>query len=190
MVVKGSDSDEDEAGGGNDGDEQLISDDEEMMAPHPDVSAVIEKEEKEDESDQEPPEEVCVEKSVAERHVDVGVEAPAETRDATTAGAESASPSPTSGEHGRTPFQRPPSRETRPRSRQADVRAPPPYRTIPGTSFPIRLVRKSQRPPTLLERLLTGEIREERSELLQCVKYICENNFFDEAVPTTPNYCT
>ena len=32
--------------------------------------------------------------------------------------------------------------------------------------------------PTLLEKLLAADIRRERSELLQCVKYVCEKNFF------------
>ena len=33
-------------------------------------------------------------------------------------------------------------------------------------------------PSTLLERLLQKDIETERAELLQCVKYVCENNFF------------
>lgn len=33
--------------------------------------------------------------------------------------------------------------------------------------------------PTLLEKLFVKEIRDERTEILQCVKYICDNNFFD-----------
>jgi hypothetical protein len=61
--------------------------------------------------------------------------------------------------------------------------------TEPSTSVP-RRQRKSfeesaryrqqkmvQRPPTLLERLLAKEMRDERTELLQCVKYVVENNF-------------
>ena len=33
-------------------------------------------------------------------------------------------------------------------------------------------------PSTLLERLLDKDIATERNELLQCVKYVCEKNFF------------
>ena len=35
-----------------------------------------------------------------------------------------------------------------------------------------------RRPPTLLEKLLEQDVRDERWELLQCVKYVCEQNFF------------
>ena len=38
--------------------------------------------------------------------------------------------------------------------------------------------RRPQRKSTLLEKLLTHEIDRERSELLQCVKYVVENDFF------------
>ena len=38
--------------------------------------------------------------------------------------------------------------------------------------------RRPQRKSTLLERLLVQEIDRERSELLQCVKYVVENDFF------------
>jgi hypothetical protein len=41
-----------------------------------------------------------------------------------------------------------------------------------------KLVHKPRRNPTLLENLLSSEISQERSEILQCVKYVCENNFF------------
>lgn len=77
---------------------------------------------------------------------------------------------------------------------------PPPSRIAPQTRpvppAPLSRVRRSgdgnkygrlmakaaaRGPPTLLERLLKQEIAEERSELLQCVKYICKHNFFDDA---------
>merc|ERR1712059_32989 len=35
------------------------------------------------------------------------------------------------------------------------------------------------RPPTLLERLLLDEIKKERNKILQCVRFVCKNNFFD-----------
>merc|ERR1712059_121037 len=35
------------------------------------------------------------------------------------------------------------------------------------------------RPPTLLERLLLDEIKKERNKRLQCVRFVCKNNFFD-----------
>ena len=41
-----------------------------------------------------------------------------------------------------------------------------------------KLVHKPRRNPTLLENLLSSEISRERSEILQCVKYVCEKNFF------------
>ena len=46
----------------------------------------------------------------------------------------------------------------------------PLFRTRPGS------LRRG--PPTLLEKLLDSEIRKERSELLQCVKYVVEKDFF------------
>ena len=36
------------------------------------------------------------------------------------------------------------------------------------------------RPPTLLERLLLSEIKKERNKILQCVRYVCKNNFFQD----------
>ena len=36
------------------------------------------------------------------------------------------------------------------------------------------------RPPTLLERLLLQEIKKERNTILQCVRYVCKNKFFDD----------
>jgi len=42
-----------------------------------------------------------------------------------------------------------------------------------------RLLRRSKRPPTLLERLLKQEINQERNELLQCLRFVCSQNFFN-----------
>jgi len=44
-----------------------------------------------------------------------------------------------------------------------------------------RLLKRSKRPPTLLERLLKSEISRERDELLQCVRFVCARNFFEQA---------
>ena len=41
-----------------------------------------------------------------------------------------------------------------------------------------KLVHKPRRNPTLLENLLSSEITEERADILQCVRYVCEKNFF------------
>ena len=41
-----------------------------------------------------------------------------------------------------------------------------------------KLVHKPRRNPTLLENLLSSEINEERADILQCVRYVCEKNFF------------
>ena len=41
-----------------------------------------------------------------------------------------------------------------------------------------KLVHKPRRNPTLLENLLSSEISQERSEILQCVRYVCQQNFF------------
>ena len=40
--------------------------------------------------------------------------------------------------------------------------------------------RQRLRQPTLLERLLLSEIKKERNTILQCVRYVCKNNFFQE----------
>merc|ERR1712098_598140 len=40
--------------------------------------------------------------------------------------------------------------------------------------------KKRLRPPTLLERLLLSEIKNERNTILQCVRYVCKNNFFQQ----------
>jgi len=36
------------------------------------------------------------------------------------------------------------------------------------------------RPPTLLEKLLLNEIKNERNKILQCVRFVCKNNFFQD----------
>ena len=41
-----------------------------------------------------------------------------------------------------------------------------------------KLVQKPRRNPTLLENLLSSEISDERADILQCVRYVCEKNFF------------
>ena len=43
-----------------------------------------------------------------------------------------------------------------------------------------RLLKRSKRPPTLLERLLKSEISRERDELLQCVRFVCARNFLSK----------
>jgi len=48
----------------------------------------------------------------------------------------------------------------------------------PGQAARMNNMKRLRRPPTLLENLLKGEICKERSELLQCVKFICQKNFF------------
>ena len=40
--------------------------------------------------------------------------------------------------------------------------------------------RKRLRQPTLLEKLLLSEIKKERNTILQCVRYVCKNNFFQQ----------
>jgi len=40
------------------------------------------------------------------------------------------------------------------------------------------------RPPTLLEKLLLNEIKKERNKILQCVRFVCKNNFFQDAPNT------
>lgn len=39
-------------------------------------------------------------------------------------------------------------------------------------------LKRPKRPPTLLERLLNQDIDKERSNLLQCLRYVCQNDFF------------
>jgi hypothetical protein len=41
-----------------------------------------------------------------------------------------------------------------------------------------KLVHKPRRNPTLLENLLSSEINKERADILQCVRYVCQKNFF------------
>lgn len=40
------------------------------------------------------------------------------------------------------------------------------------------VLKRPRRPPTLLEKLLQSEIQKERYELLQCLHFVCSNNFF------------
>lgn len=40
--------------------------------------------------------------------------------------------------------------------------------------------RKRLRQPTLLEKLLLSEIKKERNTILQCIRYVCKNNFFQQ----------
>ncbi len=66
-------------------------------------------------------------------------------------------------------------------SRQRPQRGHPTFFSVEEGEHPIRIMRRQrERRATLLERLLDKEVKEERSELLQCVKYICERNFFDD----------
>jgi len=37
------------------------------------------------------------------------------------------------------------------------------------------------RPPTLLEKLLLNEIKNERNKILQCVRFVCKNNFLQDS---------
>lgn len=39
--------------------------------------------------------------------------------------------------------------------------------------------------PTLLEKLLAKEIRHERNVILQCIRYIVKNNFFEKSIPAS-----
>ena len=56
----------------------------------------------------------------------------------------------------------------------------------PQSSLPIEkpkqevpvVFKKRLRHPTLLEKLLLSEIKSERNTILQCVRYVCKNNFF------------
>jgi len=50
----------------------------------------------------------------------------------------------------------------------------------PRTKFARQSVLEQRiRPPTLLEKLLLQEIKKERNTILQCVRYVCKNNFFE-----------
>ena len=42
----------------------------------------------------------------------------------------------------------------------------------------IEILRRPKRDPTLLEKLLESEINRERSQILQCLRYVCKQNFF------------
>ena len=43
-----------------------------------------------------------------------------------------------------------------------------------------KILRKSIHPPTLLEKLLVTNIEKERDELLQCIRYVCDNDFLQK----------
>jgi hypothetical protein len=52
-----------------------------------------------------------------------------------------------------------------------------------GPTMPVKVARpdvlnRPIRPPTLLEKLLLDEIKRERNVVLQCVRYVCDQNFF------------
>ena len=47
----------------------------------------------------------------------------------------------------------------------------------PKPDVPV-VFKRRLRHPTLLERLLLSEIKNERNSILQCVRYVCKNNFF------------
>ena len=49
-----------------------------------------------------------------------------------------------------------------------------------GTEKCPAVFRKRLRQPTLLEKLLLSEIKKERNTILQCVRYVCKNNFFQQ----------
>ena len=53
-----------------------------------------------------------------------------------------------------------------------------PDKEIKRRSF--KILRKSIHPPTLLEKLLTNNIEKERDELLQCIRYVVDNNFLQK----------
>ncbi|XP_018412105.1 PREDICTED: nuclear fragile X mental retardation-interacting protein 1 [Nanorana parkeri] len=63
----------------------------------------------------------------------------------------------------------------------------PPHNKV-QTNYRQNLAEKSSRPrkrPTLLEMLLARDIRHERNVVLQCVRHICQNNFFDQSLAGT-----
>ena len=69
-----------------------------------------------------------------------------------------------------------------PQAKKLDEESLPPQMALRRRIFRLRM-RQTWRqegpvPSTLLERLLEKDISTERTELLQCVKYVCENNFF------------
>ena len=49
----------------------------------------------------------------------------------------------------------------------------------PKQEVPV-VFKKRLRHPTLLEKLLLSEIKNERNTILQCVRYVCKNNFFQD----------
>ncbi|XP_068123863.1 FMR1-interacting protein NUFIP1 isoform X1 [Hyperolius riggenbachi] len=61
-------------------------------------------------------------------------------------------------------------------SQSKTVQKTGPQRNHPTNRYSNMRTRKR---PTLLEMLLAHDIRHERNVILQCVRYICQNNFFD-----------
>jgi hypothetical protein len=66
----------------------------------------------------------------------------------------------------------PPPPEMRARIERVTCQRPPPVPTMREKYI------QHRRPPTLLQKLLESEIRHERNIILQCVRYIVQNNFF------------
>merc|ERR1712096_449316 len=50
--------------------------------------------------------------------------------------------------------------------------------SLPAKSNRPPVFDQRMRPPTLLEKLLLNEIKKERNKILQCVRFVCKNNFF------------
>ena len=50
------------------------------------------------------------------------------------------------------------------------------YPTFKRRSF--KVIRKAPHPPTLLEKLLVQDVEKERDELLQCIRYVVDKNYF------------
>ena len=61
-----------------------------------------------------------------------------------------------------------------------EVKAEESPAAAPETEKLPAVFRKRLRQPTLLERLLLSEIKKERNTILQCVRYVCKNNFFQQ----------
>ena len=58
------------------------------------------------------------------------------------------------------------------------IEEPPPTSSSKTKQEVPVVFKKRLRHPTLLERLLLSEIKNERNTILQCVRYVCKNNFF------------
>ncbi len=72
-----------------------------------------------------------------------------------------------------------PPKQSLPKRKPASSSSSPYMEIIHSDQTKFRMIRLPRRRPTLLERLLEKEIKEERSELLQCVKFIVSKGFFD-----------